>query len=144
MRALLDVNVIIALFDPDHAFHQRAHVWWAANAKRGWASCPLTENGAVRIMSNPNYSDQARFTPGDLIGRLREFASQTNHEFWQDEISLRDENFFAADRIHSSRKLTDLYLLALATKHEGRLVTFDEGIPLSAACKAKPANLCVA
>jgi hypothetical protein len=144
LRALLDVNVVIALFDPDHAFHDRAHVWWAANAHRGWASCPLTENGAVRIMSNPNYSQKTRFTPGDLIARLRTFAGRSNHEFWPDDISLRDDNLFAADRIHSSRQLTDLYLLALATKHHGRLVTFDKGIPLSAASNAKAANLCIA
>ena len=144
MRALLDVNVIIALFDPDHAFHERAHGWWAANAKRGWASCPLTENGIVRIMSNPGYSQKARFTPDDLIRRLRQFSTQSNHEFWPDEISLRDEKIFVTERIHSSRQLTDLYLLALATKHHGRLVTFDQGILLSAICHAKAMNLCVA
>jgi toxin-antitoxin system PIN domain toxin len=144
MRALLDVNVIIALLDPDHAFHERAHDWWAANMKRGWASCPLTENGVVRIMSNPNYSGKARFTPGDLTGRLRKFARQSNHEFWPDEISLRDEKIFAMERIHSSRQLTDIYLLALATKHHGRLVTFDKGIPLTAVSTAKAVNLCAA
>jgi toxin-antitoxin system PIN domain toxin len=144
MRALLDVNFIIALLDPDHAFHERAHAWWAANLKRGWASCPLTENGVVRIMSNPNYSEKMHFTPGDLIGRLRIFAAQSNHAFWPDEISLRDEKIFAAERILSSRQLTDLYLLALATKHEGRLVTFDKGIPLSSISHARAANLCVA
>src|SRR5471030_827235 len=117
MRALFDVNVIIALFDPDHAFHERAHTWWAANFKRGWASCPLTENGVVRIMSHPNYSRQTRFTPGDLIGRLRTFAGQTDHEFWPDKIFLCDEKVFATERIHSSPQLTDLYLLALAVEH---------------------------
>src|SRR5580692_1935114 len=140
MRALLDVNVIIALLDPDHAFHERAHAWWAANGKYGWASCPLTENGVVRIMSNPNYNRQARFTLGDLIGRLREFTSQTNHEFWPDDISLRDENFLVTERMHSSRQLTDLYLLALAAKHHARLVTFDRGIPLSSVHNAKAVN----
>jgi toxin-antitoxin system PIN domain toxin len=144
MRALLDVNFIIALLDPDHAFHERAHAWWAVNLKRGWASCPLTENGVVRIMSNPNYSEKLRFTPGDLIDRLRKFAAQSNHEFWPDEISLRDEKIFMTDRIHSSRQLTDLYLLALAVKHHGRLVTFDQGIALSAVSAAKAANLCIA
>jgi hypothetical protein len=144
MRALLDVNVIIALLDPDHAFHERAHAWWAANRKRGWASCPLTENGVVRIMSHPGYSQQARFTPGDLIGRLRKFAAQSNHEFWPDEISLRDERLFAVERIHSSRHLTDLYLLALAAKRQGRLVTFDQGVSLSSVNHARAANLCVA
>jgi toxin-antitoxin system PIN domain toxin len=144
MRALLDVNVIIALLDPDHAFHERAHAWWAANLKRGWASCPLTENGVVRIMSNPNYSEKARFTPGDLIDRLRTFARQSRHEFWPDEISLCDGKIFVAERIHSSRQLTDFYLLALAVKHHGRLVTFDRGIPLSSVRNAKAANLCAA
>ncbi len=144
MRALLDVNFLIAQFDPDHAFHERAHAWWAANLKRGWASCPLTENGVVRIMSNPNYSEKMRFTPGDLIGRLKKFAAQSNHEFWPDDLSLRDEKIFIAERLHSSRQLTDLYLLALACVHDGRLVTFDRGIPLSSVHHAKAVNLCVA
>ena len=144
MRALLDVNFLIALLDPDHAFHERAHAWWAANLKRGWASCPLTENGVVRIMSNPNYSEQMRFTPGDLTDRLRKFAAQSNHEFWPDAVSLRDEKIFVIERIHGSRQITDLYLLALATEHRGRLVTFDKGIPLTAVSHAKAVNLCVA
>jgi toxin-antitoxin system PIN domain toxin len=142
MRALLDVNLIISLFDPDHAFHQRAHEWWAKNMKRGWASCPLTENAVVRIMSNPNYSKETRFTPGDMILRLQTFAGQTDHEFWPDAISLRDGKLFVSERIHSSQQLTDLYLLALATKHHGRLVTFGQGIPLSAIRNASAANLC--
>jgi len=144
MRALLDVNVIIALLDPDHAFHERAHDWWAANMKRGWASCPLTENGVVRIMSQPGYSQKTRFTPGELMGRLRQFAGQTDHQFWPDEVSLRDEKIFAADRIHNSRQLTDVYLLALAVAHRGRLVTFDRGIPLSCVHNAMAGNLCLA
>jgi toxin-antitoxin system PIN domain toxin len=131
MRALLDVNVIIALFDPDHAFHDRAHRWWAANAKHGWASCPITENGAVRIMSQAGYNRSMQFTPVDLISRLRKFASQTNHEFWPDDLSIREENIFVAERIHGSRQITDFYLLALAAKHGGRLATFDTGIPIS-------------
>lgn len=143
MRALLDVNVVIALLDPDHAFHERAHQWWAASSKSGWASCPLTENGVVRIMSNPGYSQGARFTPGDLIARLHTFARQTNHEFWPDDLSLRDGSVFAAERIHGSRQVTDLYLLALAARHKGRLATFDDGISLSAVRTAKPSNLCV-
>ena len=143
MRALLDVNVIIALLDPDHAFHERAHEWWAANTKSGWSSCPVTENGVVRIMSSPAYSPRMRFTPGDLISRLRTFVHQTDHEFWPDDISLRDESVFAAERIHGSRQVTDLYLLALAARHNGRLATFDTAIPISAVRTAKAGNLCV-
>ena len=144
MRSLLDINVIISLIDPDHVFHERAHDWWSTNFKSGWASCPITENGVVRIMSNPNYSLKARFVPDDLVGRLGEFAAKSDHEFWPDEISLLDEKIFAAGRIHNSRQITDLYLLALAAKHGGRLVTFDEGIALNAVKTAKPANLFVA
>ena len=143
MRALLDVNVVIALLDPDHAFHERAHAWWALQAKSGWASCPIVENGVVRTMSNPGYSQGARFTPGDLISRLRTFATQTDHEFWPDDVSLRDGKLFAAERIHSSRQLTDLYLLVLAGKHAGSLATFDQGIPISAVCGVRVESLCV-
>ena len=143
MRALLDVNVVIALLDPDHAFHERAHDWWLKNAKSGWASCPIVENGVVRIMSNPAYSPKARFTPADLISRLGQFAAQTNHEFWPDDVSLRDEKIFMAERMHSSRQLTDLYLLALAARHGGTLATFDQGIPISAVRAGKLENLCV-
>src|SRR6185295_2055444 len=116
MRALLDINVVIALLDPDHTFHEKAHAWWAGNAEKGWASCPLTENGVVRVMSNPAYSQCAQFTPGELISRLRTFATQTNHEFWPDDVSLRDEAVFASDRLNGFRQLTDLYLLGLASK----------------------------
>ena len=143
MRALLDVNVIIALFDPDHAFHERAHAWWVAYKKQGWASCPLTENGAVRIMSHPGYSRMTQFTPGDLIDRLRQFANQSDHEFWPDDLSLCDEANFITEHLLSSRLLTDLYLLGLAAKNDGRLVTFDQGIPLNAVRQIRAGHLCV-
>jgi hypothetical protein len=143
MRALLDVNVIIALFDPDHAFHKRAHEWWAQNVQQGWASCPITENGVVRIMSNPGYSQKARFTAGDLISRLKVFVRNTDHQFWPDDLTLLDDKLFAADRCHSSRQITDLYLVALAAKNQGTLATFDQGIPLSAVKTANASNVSV-
>lgn len=93
-------------------------------------------------MSNPAYSRRTRFTPADLISRLQTYASQTNHEFWAADVTLRDAAAFASDRIHSSRQITDLYLLGLAAKHGGRLATFDQGIPLSAARLAKAENMC--
>ena len=143
MRALFDVNVIIALLDPDHVFHERAHQWWDENRENGWASSPVTENGVVRVMSNPNYSRNIRFTPQDLIVRLLGFAQQSNHEFWADNISIRDQKIFSPDRIHGSRQLTDIYLLALAVSRSARLATFDQGVPISAAAGAKPADLCI-
>jgi uncharacterized protein len=141
MRALLDINVIIAPLDPDHTFHDRAHAWWAQNQSEGWASSPITENGTVRIMANPAYSAKTRFAPADLIARLSMFASQTNHLFWPDDISLRDTKVFTTAHILGSRQITDIYLLALATKHGGRLVTFDGSISTLPARSATGHNL---
>ena len=143
MRALLDINVLIALLDADHVFHERAHAWWAANADRGWASCPLTENGVIRILCSSGYSQRIRLVPSEVIRLLDEFAANSDHEFWPDELSLRDNAHFLADRIHGSRQVTDVYLLALASSHGARLVSFDESIPLSAVPKATTRNLLV-
>jgi toxin-antitoxin system PIN domain toxin len=139
----MDINVLIALLDPDHTLHNRAHEWWGLNNKSGWASCPISENGVVRIMTNPSYSRQVHFSPSTLIRTLNTFASQSDHEFWPDEISLRDEKVFATERLLSSRQVTDIYLLALAAKRGGALVTFDQSISLSAVRIAKPENLSV-
>src|SRR5262245_59484477 len=101
----------------------------------GWASCPITENGVVRIMTNPAYSKETRFAIEDLILRLNTFASQTDHQFWPDRLSLRNSRVFDSQRLHSSGQLTDIYLLALAAEHKGRLAAFDQTIPASAAAK---------
>jgi toxin-antitoxin system PIN domain toxin len=143
LRTLLDINVIIALLDPDHAFHERAHEWWQTHSNAGWASCPISENGVIRIMSNPAYSRSVSFATGDLIARVRTFAQSTNHEFWPDELSLLDEAVFSSDRIHGARQITDLYLLALAVRHEASLATFDTRIPIAAVHGANPSNLSV-
>jgi uncharacterized protein len=143
VRALLDINFLIALLDPDHVFHERAHVWWAANAGEGWASCPLTENGVVRIMCHHGYSQRIHLLPSELIGLLERFGENSDHEFWPDELSLRDKSHFAADRIHGSRQVTDIYLLGLAASHAARLVSFDTSIPVSAVPRAKGRNLVV-
>jgi uncharacterized protein len=143
VRSILDVNVVIALLDPDHAFHERAHAWWADHEHAGWASCPLTENGVVRIMSHPSYSPSTHFTVAELVARLRTFVEHTDHEFWADEVSIRDATAVVADRIHGGRQVTDLYMLALAVRHRGRLATFDQSIPMSAVPAATSRNLVV-
>jgi uncharacterized protein len=143
VRALLDINLLIALLDADHVFHERAHTWWAANAEYGWASCPLTENGVVRIMCSAGYSQRIRLVPSELVRRLGSFAAKSDHEFWTDNLSLRDKAHFVAERIHGSRQVTDIYLLGLATSHEARLVSFDESISVSAVPRAEPRNLLV-
>lgn len=128
MRALLDINVVIALIDADHDFHHRAHGWWRENRADGWASCPLTENGVVRIMSNPAYNPRRSLTPAAVVELLRTFAGGTNHEFWPDSVSILDATVVKAEQVLGPRQITDLYLLALAASRDGRLVTFDESV----------------
>jgi toxin-antitoxin system PIN domain toxin len=130
VRALLDVPVLIALLDSDHASHDSAIKWFANNAREGWASCPITQNGCMRIMSNPGYPNPLPVQ--SVIERLAEACQQDIHEFWPDEVSLLDPLVVDTSRIHGPRQLSGIYLLALAVKHGGRLVTFDTGIPLSA------------
>jgi uncharacterized protein len=143
MRALLDVNVLIALFDEDHVFHNRAHTWLELNSALGIATCPMTENGLVRVLSHPKYSAAFRLAPIDVIERLAEFCAAQNHEFWADTISLRESEHFDAARILGSRQITDLYLLSLAVKNKGQLVTFDQGIEVTAVPLATLSNLVV-
>ena len=85
--ALLDVNVLVALFDPDHVHHEAAHEWFAANRGAGWATCPLTESALVRILSNAAYTG-VRETPANIVERLKAFCASGGHAFWADEISI--------------------------------------------------------
>jgi toxin-antitoxin system PIN domain toxin len=130
MRALLDINVLIALFDPIHQHHDRAHAWLKANIRHGWASCPITQNGFVRIITQPRYVRPINVA--EAVERLREATDTTHHTFWPDNVSITDPRLFRTDRIHGPSQLTDLYLLALAIRHQGRFVTFDQTIPTSA------------
>jgi hypothetical protein len=142
MRHLLDINVLIALMDPDHAFHERAHTWWSER-KRPWSSCPITENGFIRIMSSAAYSRSQGFSVTDIAFRLSVFISKSDHSFWPDTLTIRDEHHFLHTSILSPKHLTDLYLLALAVEHGGQLVTFDQHIPLNAVATARPKHLIV-
>jgi uncharacterized protein len=142
VRHLLDINVLIALMDPDHTFHDHAHEWWASET-RPWASCPLTENGVLRIMASVAYSKTATFTVSDIASRLSLFANESDHAFWPDSLTVRDDRHFRHSSILSSKHLTDIYLLALAVENHGCLVTFDHHIPLNAVPPAKAAHLVV-
>jgi toxin-antitoxin system PIN domain toxin len=141
VRALFDVNLLIAAFDEEHVLHERAQQWWAANRMRGWASCPLTQNGFVRVVSQPNYAN-----PISVEAALELFAEQiagTDHVFWPDDISLTDSRCFDGTRILGPKQLTDVYLLALAVKNGGRLATLDRTVPLAAVRGAEPRHLVV-
>jgi toxin-antitoxin system PIN domain toxin len=139
MRALLDVNVLIALLDADHSLHTRATLWFSVTAREGWASCPITQNGCVRIMSHPRYSNPLPVPA--VMQRLAEAMGSTHHEFWPDDISLLNTNIADPARIHGPRQLTDLYLLALAVCHDGQFVTFNASISINAVQRAQKAHL---
>ena len=141
MRALLDVNVLIALLDSDHTSHVVALRWFEKHAREGWASCPITQNGCVRIMSNPSYPNALPVQA--IMKRLADACEADVHEFWSDEVSLLDPDVVDSTRIHGPRQLTDIYLLALAVEQEGRFVTFDTEIPLAVVRKATADNLVV-
>lgn len=135
MRALLDVNVLIALLDADHSLHSRATKWFASHAQAGWSSCPITQNGCVRIMSHPGYPNALPVLA--VMERLKEATASAFHEFWPDDISLLDARVADSARIHGPRQLTDIYLIALAIRHGGRFVTFDASVSVDAATGAE-------
>ena len=139
MRALLDVNVLIALHDRDHVHHERAALWLETHVTAGWASCPLTQNGCLRIMSQGGYTNPQ--TLPVLTTMLRQSTATEFHTLWSDDISILDSARFNHGHMHSPRQLTDLYLLALAVKNSGRLVSFDQRIPLTAVIGATAGHL---
>jgi toxin-antitoxin system PIN domain toxin len=140
--ALLDVNLLVALFEPDHPHHEVAHDWFADHHAKGWATCPLTENGFVRILANPHYGAVLN-RPGDLVSHLAALYRTKHHVFWPDSVSLADDKLFNTSVIRGYRQLSDIYLLGLAKKMGGHLATLDVGIPLSAVIGATRNNLSV-
>jgi toxin-antitoxin system PIN domain toxin len=123
-RYLLDVNVLIALIDPAHVQHDRAHEWFAATGKHAWATCPLTENGVLRIVGSARYPNSPG-TPAAVAELFAKLCALPGHEFWPDGITLLDSQRIDSARLLDSGQVTDTYLLALATAHSGKLATFD-------------------
>ena len=124
MTFLLDVNVLIALVDADHVSHQVAPDWFGREGKRSWATCPLTENGLVRIVGNPKYPN-GDASPAQVLGILSRLTEMDGHERWPDDVSLTDPDLFVAQRLLRPAQVTDTYLLGLAVRHGGRLATLD-------------------
>ena len=141
MRSLYDVSFLIALLDEDHRDHDKVSLWVDRNIEQGWASCPLTQNGYLRIRAQPNYS-----SPLSLAGAYEQLLAATStqyHQFIADDISLLDDALVRYRDLSSYRQLTDVYLLALAVAHDARLVTLDTQIPLSAVRNANESHLAV-
>ena len=139
MRALFDVNVLIALLDTDHVGHSAATAWFAAQLEHGWASCPITENGTARIMASAGYSNPLPVAA--ILQRLGMAKATEHHRFWPDDVSLTDVEVFNHTELLGPKQITDRYLLAMAVRNNGRLVTFDQGIRPTAAIGAAAEHL---
>jgi toxin-antitoxin system PIN domain toxin len=124
MTFLLDVNILIALIDPLHIRHDEAHRWLAEHKHDVWATCPITENGVLRIVGHPRYPNSPG-TPAAVVRSLLDLRALPNHTFWADDVSLLDSNLLDASRLLTSGQITDSYLLALAQAHDGQLATYD-------------------
>jgi len=124
IRYLLDVNVLIALIDPAHVQHDRAHDWFAAKGNRAWATCPITENGVIRIVGNARYPNSPG-TPAAVAELIFILRALGGHEFWPDQVSLLDTQLIDTARLLDSGQVTDTYLLALAVVRGGGFATFD-------------------
>ena len=139
MRALFDVSMLLALFDPAHVFNATARQWWSKNSDHGWASCPLTENGFLRVVSQRGYSSPLPLA--GALSMLRAWAVPARHAFWPDDVSLLDPKVFDHRHVLGPGQLTAVYLLAMAVKHGGRFATFDRGISLKAVRGASAKHL---
>jgi toxin-antitoxin system PIN domain toxin len=125
---LLDINLLIALSDSMHIHHEAAHQWFGAKGQNAWATCPITENGFLRIASHPKYPNR----PGDIaavLSILRQFCESSGHQFWAEDISILD--IISTDTVLTHAQLTDIYLAGLAHHNQGKLATLDRHIPLS-------------
>ena len=130
-RYLLDVNVLIALIDPNHVRHDDAHKWFAVTGRAAWATCPLTELGVVRIVGHARYPNSPG-TPAAVAEIVRALRSLSGHEFWPDNISVMDAEYVLSTHLSDSAQVTDTYLLALARANGGRLATFDRHLVTNA------------
>ncbi len=124
---LLDTNMLIALFWPSHARHDLAVKWFASHRSKSWATCPLTEAGFVRIVSNRAFSRDA-VTPREAIQVLVANTAAEDHQFWPDARSFSQAVAFAGTRLVGHQQTTDAYLLGLAIHLGGVLATLDEHI----------------
>lgn len=124
---LLDTNVLIALSWPSHTCHVIAQRWFERNAKEGWATCPLTECGFVRVMSNPAFSIHA-LSPSEALQLLTANLSDPRHQFLSDDLNLRAALKNTLTSITGHQQITDAYLVGLANHHRCRLATLDRGV----------------
>ena len=138
MTNLLDVNVLISLLDANHEHHPAVMGWFGQNNDR-WASCPTTQNGYLRVVTQDSYPN--RISIKKAIGTLSQAVSTPDHEFLSDDISLLNPKLVAHEHIQGPRQFTDIYLLALSVCHGARFVTLDTGVPRVAVPQATNASM---
>ena len=124
---MLDVNVLIARIDPRHEHHARVLRWERDRPGELIVTCPLTENGFLRIYGHPKYPGGPG-SPAEAMVELRHLRSLGTHRFIPDSISLDGTSLLRTLEGITPRRLTDVYLLALAVRHGLDFVTFDVGI----------------
>ena len=131
MTFLLDVNVLIALLDDEHVAHHRVLPWFESEGMKSWATCPITQNGVIRILGHPTYPGGH----GDcsmIAAVLSELCALEGHEFWPDDLDLLRSDAVRINRLPSSKHLTDTYLVALASSRSAQLATLDRKISTAA------------
>jgi toxin-antitoxin system PIN domain toxin len=124
---LLDTNLLISLLWPSHEQHGLALKWFTRHRGRGWATCPITQAGFVRIVSNPAFSRDA-VQPREAIHVLSANTAAKDHTFWPDELPFADAVAFTGVRLMGHQQVTDAYLLGLAVRRGGILATLDQRI----------------
>jgi toxin-antitoxin system PIN domain toxin len=139
-RALLDTSVLIALLDASHIHHTLC-TQWLGHHTGGWASCPITLNGCVRIMAQPSYPN--RLPMQTVVAGLHQAMQHPMHAFWADEINPLPSDALDWERLLRPTDITDAYLLSLAVSKQGCLVSLDKGIALSWVVGAKQDHLWV-
>lgn len=125
MTSLLDVNALISLLDANHTHHAAITAWFRQNKDR-WASCPITQNGYLRIVTQENYPNTISIKKA--IRTLSQAVAGPAHEFLPDDISLLDQQLVAHQHVQGPKQLTDIYLLALSVSHGAQFVTFDKAV----------------
>jgi hypothetical protein len=135
MRAPPDFNVLIAQRDGGHLHHRPAARWLQDNIGSGWASCPITQNGCIRIQSQPAYPNSV--PAAQVAARLSEAVWDASRDFSADDFSVVDPGRLGWTRVPGPRQVTDAYLLAPAVERRGRFVTFDRGITHSIVPRAQ-------
>ena len=135
---LLDVNVLIALADPAHVQHDPAHEWFSRTGRKSFATCPITENGLLRIVGHPKYPNSPG-APSAVTKSLLALRSMPGHVFWADKISIVDDSCIDVALLSSHAQVTDSYLLALAKAHGGRLATLDRRLVVDAVIEGRKA-----